>query len=125
MEIVETFGKAVNISFKGVEASLKFLDLTSTKLEKMIKGRRFLVVNKNFDIVIDYKPKLNQIILYLAPKKWSKKLMKKLDPKTMDFKSMVIFIGRLHILEKDFELRLGAFGIPSSDLVKAINEFKK
>jgi len=125
MEISEAFGRAVNISFKNVEESLKFLGLTPTGLEKMIKSKKFLIIGKNFDMAIDFKPKLNQVILYLTPKKWSKKFIKKLNPNLTDFKSMVILLGSIQLFKKNFELRLGAFGIQSSDLVKAIIKFKK
>jgi len=125
MEIKEVFGKAVNYSVKkDLEASLKVLGLDSAKIEELVKKRNFFVPQKNFDIVLDFKPKLNQINIYLTEKKWSKKLSESLK-KSSNFKSMMILLGNLIIDKKLFQIRLGAFGISSSDLVKAIIKFKK
>ncbi|MDI6798538.1 MAG: hypothetical protein QMD12_00870 [Candidatus Aenigmarchaeota archaeon] len=125
MEILEAFGRAVNTSFRNIEDSLKSLNLCPAKLEKLIKSKKFLIAGKKFDIVIDFKPKLNQVILYLTPKRWSKKFVKKLNPNLVDFKSMVTLLGNVPLFGKSFELRLGAFGISSSDLVRAIIKFKE
>jgi hypothetical protein len=38
---------------------------------------------------------------------------------------MTVFLGNIKILKKNSELRIGAFGISSSDLTKAIIKFKK
>jgi hypothetical protein len=119
MEIKEIFGKVVNLSHKSLEKSLEALNLSKEKLEKNIKNKKFLLQEKNFDIVIDYKPDSNQIILYLSPKKWSKELLKSVK-KNSEFKSMVILLGTAKILKKDFEIRIGAFGVSSSELVRAI-----
>ena len=89
-----------------------------------MKKKKFLIEGKNFDIVIDKKDKLNQINIYLTERKWSKKLLTSLK-KSSDFKSLVILLGHLPVLKKVYELRLGAFGIESSELVKAIIKFKK
>lgn len=125
MEILEAFGKAVNLSFRNMNNSLELLEVNTTRLEKLIKKKKFLIEEKKFDIVIDYKPKLNQVNLYLTPKKWSKKFVKKLSPSSTDFKSLVILLGNIKMYGKDFELRLGAFGVPSSDLIKATIKYKK
>jgi len=119
MEITEAFGKAVNLSFKGMKYSLNFLKLSERKLSQLIKRKKFLVKGKDFDIVIDYKPIFRQIVLYLTPKKWAKELLKRLDPDSAEFKSMVILLGKIKLSRKEFEVRLGAFGVPSSDLIKA------
>jgi len=119
MEIKEIFGKVVNLSHKSLEKSLEALNLSKEKLEKNIKNKKFLLQEKNFDIVIDYKPDSNQIVLYLTPKKWSKELLKSVK-KNPEFKSMVILLGTAKILKKDFEIRIGAFGVSSSELVRAI-----
>jgi hypothetical protein len=37
---------------------------------------------------------------------------------------MVILLGTTKILKKDFEIRLGAFGVSSSELVRAIIQYK-
>jgi len=125
MEIKEVFGKAVNYSVKkDLEASLKVLELDSAKIEELVKKRNFFVPQKSFDIVLDFKPKFNQINIYLTEKKWSKKLSESLK-KSSNFKSMMILLGNLIIDKKLFQIRLGAFGISSSDLVKAIIKFKK
>ena len=125
MEIKEDFGKAVNYSVKkDLEASLKVLELDSAKIEELVKKRNFFVPQKSFDIVLDFKPKFNQINIYLTEKKWSKKLSESLK-KSSNFKSMMILLGNLIIDKKLFQIRLGAFGISSSDLVKAIIKFKK
>jgi len=38
---------------------------------------------------------------------------------------MVILLGKISISKEVYELRLGAFGVSSSELVKAILKFKK
>jgi len=125
MEIAEAFGRAVNVAQKrGLEKGLEILGLTSKKIEALIKKKNFLVECKDFDIVIDKKDMLKQLNLYLCDKKWSKKLLASLQ-KSSDFKSMVILLGKISISKKVYELRLGAFGIPSSELVKAVLKFKK
>jgi hypothetical protein len=125
MDVVEIFGRTVNKASKeGIEKALVFLQLPIERIEDQIKKKKYLVSYKGFDIVIDYKPKLNQVNLYLTTNKWSKKLLNSLK-KSSDFKSMTILLGSIKILQKSFELRLGAFGIPSSELTKAIIKFKK
>lgn len=125
MEIAEAFGKAINLAQKkGFEKGLEILGLSSKKLETLIKKKNFLFESRDFDIVIDKKDKLKQLTLYLCEKKWSKKLLASLQ-KSSDFKSMVILIGNFTIAKKVYELRLGAFGIPSTELVKALLKFKK
>jgi hypothetical protein len=83
-----------------------------------------VVENKNFDVVIDKKEKLKMINLYLTEKKWSKKLLASLK-KSTDFKSMVIYLGNIVVSKRVYELRLGAFGISSSELIKALIKFKR
>jgi len=125
MEIAETFGRAVNLAQKrGIAKSLESLELSGKKIESYVKRRKFLIEGKNFDVVIDKKDKLNQLNIYLTERKWSKKLLASLK-KSSDFKSMVILLGNILVLNKVYELRLGAFGISSSKLVKAIIKFKK
>lgn len=124
MNIVDSFGKAINIANTSVDASLKFLDLDKIKLEKLLKEKKFLVKGKDFDIVINYRPRSNQVNIYLSPKKWSKKLLQSLS-KSSEFKSMVILIGKVQLFMKSFEVRIGAFGIPSSELIKSIIKHKK
>jgi hypothetical protein len=125
MEIAEAFSKAINLAQKkGIEKSLEFLGLSSKKIEDLIKRKKFVLEDENFDIVIDKKDKLKQLNLYLTERKWSKKLLASLK-KSSDFKSMVIYLGKIIISKKVYELRLGAFGVPSSELVKAIIKFKK
>lgn len=125
MEITEAFGRAVNLAQKkGLAKSLEFLELSSKKIEELIKGRKFLVEGKGFDIVVDKKDKLNHLNIYLTEKKWGKKLLASLK-KSSDFKSMVILLGNIPVMNKVYELRLGAFGVSSSELVKAVIKFKK
>ncbi|MEM5773111.1 MAG: hypothetical protein QXL86_02690 [Candidatus Aenigmatarchaeota archaeon] len=125
MEIAETFGKIVNIAQKsGVIKALEILGLSNKKIEDRIKKKKFLIESNHFDIIIDKKDKLKQLNLYLCEKKWSKKLLTSLQ-KSSDFKSMVILLGNIVISKKVYELRLGAFGISSSELVKAVLKFKK
>ncbi|MEM5879111.1 MAG: hypothetical protein QXU74_01290 [Candidatus Aenigmatarchaeota archaeon] len=125
MEIAETFGKVVNVAQKdGIVKALKILEISNKRIEDNIKNKKFLIELNNFDVVIDKKDKLKQLNLYLCEKKWSKKLLTSLQ-KSSDFKSMVILLGKISISKKVYELRLGAFGIPSSELVKAVLKFKK
>lgn len=125
MKIVEAFGRAVNlVQKKNLEKSLEILGLSSKKIEASIKKKNFLIEGREFDVVIDKKDKLKQLNLYLCDKKWSRKLLANLE-KSSDFKSMMILLGNVVIAKKVYELRLGAFGIPSSELVKAIIKFKK
>jgi len=125
MDIVEIFGRIVNTAAKeGIEKALGFLQLPKERIENQIKKKKYLISYKGFDVVIDYKPKLHQINLYLTSSKWSKRLLKSLK-KSSDFKSMVIFLGRIPIWNKVYEVRLGAFGVSSSELVKALLKFKK
>jgi ssRNA-specific RNase YbeY (16S rRNA maturation enzyme) len=125
MEIAEAFGKAVNLAQKkGIEKSLELLGLSNRKIEDLLERKKFVIQEKDFDIVIDKKEKLKQLNLYLTGKKWSGKLLISLK-KSSDFKSMVIYLGNIVLSRKVYELRLGAFGIPSSELVKAVIKFKK
>jgi hypothetical protein len=125
MEIVEAFGRVVNLAQKrGIAKSLEFLGLSSEKIDNLIKRKKFVLEDENFDIIIDKKDKLKQLNLYLTEKKWSEKLLASLK-KSSDFKSMVIYLGNIVLSKKVYELRLGAFGISSSELVKAIIKFKK
>jgi hypothetical protein len=125
MEITEAFGKAVNLAQKKeIAKSLEFLGLSNKKIENLVKRKKFVLESKEFDIVIDKKDKLKQLNLYLTEKKWSRKLLASLK-KSSDFKSMVIYLGNIVLSKKVYELRLGAFGIPSPELVKAVIKFKK
>jgi hypothetical protein len=125
MDLVETFGKAINTSFVSVGDSLRFLGLSEGQIEEAVKKKKFLIQQKTFDMAIDYKPKINQLYLYLVSKKSSKKLIKSFKPNKLDFKSMVIFLGNINLFNKKTEVRLGAFGVSSSELVKSLLKFKK
>lgn len=125
MELVETFGKAVNMSFVSITDSLRFLGLSEKQIEEVVKKKKYLISQKNFDIAVDYKPKINQLYLYLVSKRSSKKLVKSFKPNKLDFKSMVIFLGNITLFNKKTELRFGAFGVSSSELVKSLLKFKK
>jgi len=125
MEISEVFGKAVKLSFKNIDETLKFLKISKTEIEKNILKKKSIVQGKIFDLILDYKPKINQLYLYICPKKMSKKISKSIKPNKIEFKSMVIFLGNVYLFSKSTELRLGAIGVESSDLVKAIIEKKK
>ena len=126
MDVIETFGTTVNISIsKGVMAAVEFLGLTAEKIELAIKSKRPLVEGKNFDITLDHKPKINQLYIYITPKKFSKKIVKTLKPNDLDFKSMLILLGSIILADKKTEVRLGAYSIPSSDLVKAVIKYKR
>lgn len=126
MKIVEAFGKAVNLSIhKGIDKALKFLELSEKELEDSIKSKKLLANRKSFDIAVDYKPKINQLYLYICPKKASKKLVKSLKPDEVDFKSMIIFLGGIKLFGRKTEVRLGALGASSSELVKATIKYKK
>jgi len=125
MDLIETFGKSVNTSFVSVADSLRFLGITELEIEEAVKKKKHLIQQKTFDIAVDYKPKINHLYLYLVSKKSSKKLIKTFKPNKLDFKSMVIFLGNVNLFNKKTEVRLGAFGISSSELVKSVMKFKK
>ncbi|MEM5766431.1 MAG: hypothetical protein QW423_02250 [Candidatus Aenigmatarchaeota archaeon] len=125
MEVLEAFGKAVNLAqTKGLEKGLEILGLSGRKIAFLIKKENFLFEGESFDVVIDKKDEAKQINIYLCDKRWSEYLLKSLK-KSSDFKSMVILLGRIKISKKVYELRLGGFGISSHELVKAILKFKK
>ncbi|MEM5829135.1 MAG: hypothetical protein QW040_01245 [Candidatus Aenigmatarchaeota archaeon] len=124
MEIAKAFGRIVNsVQREGLEKGLEILGLTRKKIELLVKKENFLLEGEKFDVVIDKKDKVKQLNIYLCDKKWSKKLLTSLK-KSYDFKSMVILLGKISISKKVYELRLGAFGASSSELVKAILKFK-
>ncbi|MEM5852797.1 MAG: hypothetical protein QXS37_03545 [Candidatus Aenigmatarchaeota archaeon] len=125
MKIRETFGRVVNlVQTKGMEKALELLELNKKTIENCLKKREYLIQLKDFDVVIDKKDEFNQITLYLSEKKWSKKLLVSLK-KSSEFKSMVVLLGNIKIGKKVYELRIGAFGFPTSELIKAILQFKK
>lgn len=125
MEIAEAFGRTVNLAQKkGVDKALELLELSSKKIEGLLRKNKFLIEGRNFDIVIDKKDKLKQLNIYLTKKEWSKKLLSSVK-KSSDFKSMVVYLGDLSVLNKIYELRLGAFGVSTQELVKAMLKFKK
>ena len=125
MSIDETFGKAVNISInKNISETLKFLKISTTKLEETIKKKKMLIEDKSFDVLIDYKPKINQLYLYISPKKSSKKNIKTIKPDSLEFKSLVILVGNILLFGKRTEVRLGAIGPTSSDLARAVIDYK-
>lgn len=125
MDIPEIFGRAVNTSFTNINDALKILKLSQESIEKSVKTKKFLIPDNDFDIVIDYKPRIRHINLYLTQKKWSKKLLKSLKPNIVDFKSLVAYLGTVKLFGENFELRLGAFGSDSSELGSAIIKYKK
>jgi len=126
MDVVEAFGTAVNISLsKGVMAAVQFLGLPVKKIEQTIKTKNPLIEGKVFDITVDYKPSISQLYVYLTPKKFSREIVKTLKPNELDFKSMLVLLGSVMLNGKKTEVRLGAYGIPSSDLVKAVIKYKK
>ncbi len=125
MDIPEVFGNAVNSSFRNVNDALKVLDITMNAVEQAIEDKKFLIEREDFEIVIDCKPEMNQVNLYLTQKKWSKRLLKNLKPDIVDFKSLVVMLGKVNLFGKSFELRLGAFGFSSSVLGSAIIKYEK
>jgi hypothetical protein len=126
MEIVDTYGKAVNISTsKGIDESLKFLNLNAKKIESVTKTKKPMIAGKDFDIILDMKPKINQVYIYLSPKKFSKKIVKMLKPDSVEFLSMVVYLGLIEMMGQRYEVRLGAIGEQTSDLVRAVIEHKK
>jgi len=126
MDITETYGKAVNLSSnKGIDEALKFLNLNAKKIEGASKTKKPMIVGKDFDIILDMKPKINQLYIYLSPKKFSKKILKMLNPNKIDFLSMVVYLGLIEMMGQRFEVRLGAIGAQTSDLVRAVIEHKK
>jgi len=121
MKIEETFAKVINKgTAKGINPALAELELTQTKIEKIALSKKPFVLGKDFDIVFDTKPKIKHLYVYLSPKKFTKKLLKSLRPNEVDFKSMVIYLGVLKMKKEMYEVRLGCYGIASSDLVKAV-----
>ncbi|MFH0711234.1 MAG: hypothetical protein V1944_01515 [Candidatus Aenigmatarchaeota archaeon] len=126
MSIEEIFGKAVNISInKNVNEALKFLKISSAKLEQTIKLRKKLVEEKTYDVLIDYKPNINHLYLYICQKKSSKKILKTIKPNSLEFRSLIILIGQILLFGKRTDVRLGALGSTSSDLARAVIEYKK
>jgi len=125
MEISEIYGRAVNLSFKSIDETLKFLKISKIDIEKNILKKKYIIQDKTYDLILDYKPKINQLYLYICPKKMSKKISKNIKPNKIDFKSMVIFLGKIHLFSKSTELRLGAIGEETSELTKSIIKFKK
>jgi len=123
MNIVELFGKAANCS---LENALKTIKITKKKIESSIKKQDFIIKLKDYDVVVDYKPKINFLNLYLCQKKYSKKLLKSINPNTIEFKSFVVRLGGLKTGKNLLETRLGAYGFSSSELGKAmIKGFRK
>jgi hypothetical protein len=126
MEIIDTYGKVVNLSSsKSVDESLKLLKLSPKKIESLVKTKKQMVAGKDFDIILDMKPKINQLYIYLSPKKFSKKILKMLKPDSVEFLSMVVYLGLIEMMGQRFEVRLGAIGEQTSDLVRAVIEHKK
>lgn len=124
--MTEAYSKAVNLSSKkGMDESLKSLKLSSKIIEKLMKSKKPLIPGKEFDIILDNKPRINQLYIYLTPKKFSKKILKMLDPNRVEFFSMVMYLGTLNLKGGRFEVRLGAIGTQTSDLVRAVIDKKK
>ena len=121
MKIEEAFANVINRgTAKGINPALAELKLNQLKVEKIAMSKKPFIVGKDFDIVFDAKPKIKHLYIYLTPKKFTKKLLKTLDPNKVDFKSLVIYLGVLKIKREMFEVRLGCFGIESSSLIKAV-----
>jgi len=121
MKIEELFANVVNKgTAKGINPALAEIKLSQTKIEKIALSKKPFVSQKDFDIVFDAKPKIQHLYIYLTPKKFTKKLLKSLSPNEVDFKSLVIYLGVLKMKKKMYEVRLGCYGIESSNLVKAV-----
>jgi hypothetical protein len=118
MEILKKFAETVNAG--SIDRSLMKLGVDKQKLEQAIKNKKFILTGERYDIVLDYKPRVRYLNLYLAHKKDSKKLLSALDPNNIDFKSLVVFMGKLRIHKELFDIRLGAFGYNSSELGAAM-----
>jgi len=118
--IEETFAKVINKSSKGINPALAELKLNQTKIEKVALSKKPFIIGKDFDLVFDAKPKIKHLYIYLTPKKFTKKILKSLKPNEIDFKSLVIYLGALRMKKEMYEVRLGCYGISSSDLVKAV-----
>lgn len=125
MEISEYFIKIIHTSqIKGMKEALKLIGLNEERLKKGLKERTSILHLDNFDVVVDKRDELNQLNFYLVEKKWSKMLLKSLQ-NSSEFKSMMILIGKMKIGKKNYEVRIGVFGIPCHKLVKKILNFKK
>ena len=121
MKIEEMFAKVVNRgTSKGINPALAELKLNQVKIEKIALSKKPFISEKDFDIVFDAKPKIQHLYIYLTPKKFTKKLLKSLKPEEIDFKSLVIYLGVLKMKKEMYEVRLGCYGIESSNLVKAV-----
>jgi hypothetical protein len=121
MKIEELFAKVINKgTAKGINPALAELKLSQTKIEKVALSKKPFIVGKDFDLVFDTKPKIKHLYIYLTPKKFTKKVLKSLRPNEIDFKSLVIYLGVLKMKKEMYEVRLGCYGIESSDLVKAV-----
>jgi hypothetical protein len=124
MDIIEAYGKSVNLAIhKNINESLKFLKLTPKIIEENLKKKK--IKGKSFDIVLDFKPRINQLYIYLSSLKKSGKLEKSLNPDSLEFKSMIIYLGDILLFGKRIQVRLGAFGCSCSDLARAVIEYKK
>ena len=121
MKIEEVFANVINKgTAKGINPALAELKLNRIKIEKIALSKKPFVLQEDFDIVFDSKPKIKHLYIYLTPKKLTKKLLKSLDPNEIDFKSLVIYLGVLKMKKEMYEVRLGCYGIESSSLVKAV-----
>jgi hypothetical protein len=118
--IEETFAKVINKIPKGINPALAELKLNQTKIEKTALSKKPFIVGKDFDLVFDAKPKIKHLYIYLTQKKFTKKVLKSLKPNEIDFKSLVIYLGALRMRKEMYEVRLGCYGISSSDLIKAV-----
>jgi hypothetical protein len=120
MKIEEVFANTINKSSKGINPALAELKLGQTKIEKVALSKKPFIAGKDFDIVFDAKPKIKHLYIYLTPKKFTKKVLKSLKPNEIDFKSMVIYLGVLRVKKEMYEVRLGCYGIDTSNLIKAV-----
>ena len=125
MELEELFGKTVNAFIANMEKGFSTLGLERKILENILKAKKKMIAGKNFDILVDHKPTINHLYLYLSPKKMSKKAVNEMKEKSLDFKSLLIHVGDVYLLDKSYELRIGALGSSSSDLTRAMIKYKK
>lgn len=126
MKIVETYGKSVNLAIhKNINESMKFLKLSPKIIEENIKKKNRKIKGKGLDVILDFKPKINHLYLYLSPTKTSKQFEKNLEPDSIEFKSMIIYLGDVLLFDKRTQVRLGALGCSCSELARAVIEYKK
>ena len=125
MSLEELFGKTVNAFISNTEKGFSALGLERKILENTLKAKKKIISGEKFDILLDHKPTTNHLYLCLSPKKMSKKIVKQIKEKSLDFKSLLIHVGDVYIFDRSYELRIGALGSSSSDLTRAVIKYKK